>query len=404
MKLHNQYSKYFDEYKEKYGKDIFVEYKNETDESRKEELIDWVFRLFRSKNEIPVVQFTESQSLQELVKLSNTDNCSVYHDGSYWFNSTCVTFLLSFFPEIFNVQKGEGRSHPSFRYYFNNDYTLRKTVRKLLTYGNSELDFLGWMRLCGAGFCSNFRPATAKAIYELFGKKDNCRVFDSSAGYGARLLGAYFSSNVVEYVGIDPNTADSCMRLVEYLRNTIYNSKTIEVLKMGSEDFTKENFPQYENYFDLYFTSPPYFDTEQYSQDSTQSYIKFPRYDLWVKGFYQSTINNACDALKRDGIFIINIFEKVPKIKELTKLFLANNGWYVFKEDKYMLRTVPGSKHRLDENGNPELMDTTIGNNYEPIWYAKHYTELYREGLIDKDRFNEYKLRDNRGNKNNEII
>ena len=91
------------------------------------------------------------------------------------------------------------------------------------------------------------------------------------------------------------------------------------------------------------------------------------------------------------------MFEKVPKIKELTKLFLANNGWYVFKEDKYMLRSVPGAVN--DENGNKVRRDTTIGNNYEPIWYAKHYTELYDSGLIDRDTYIKYRDRVSRGNK-----
>ena len=74
----------------------------------------------------------------------------------------------------------------------------------------------------------------------------------------------------------------------------------------------------------------------------------------------------------------------------------------MFKEDKYMLRSLPGKFE--DENGEQISKNSKIGINYEPIWYAKHYTELYKGGLIDRDRFNEYKLRDNRGNKNNEVI
>ena len=403
MKLYNQYTDDVRKYNEENGTDIFLEYKNpNTSDERKEEIVDWMFNLFREKGSIPHILWNDVYIDNEVISLSNVDSTNVYHDDSYWFNSTGLSLLYQFFPELDDVKKSS--SPYSIRDYFNDDVKLKRVLHKSLIFASSELGIYRMFLFCGAGYCVNFRPATAKAIYELFGKKDNCRVLDSSAGYGARLLGAHFAKNVIEYVGIDPNTSESCMKLIEFLSKWTQTNTYEKVLKMGSEDFTKENFPQYENYFDLYFTSPPYFDTEQYSQDSTQSYIKFPRYDLWVKGFYQSTINNACDALKRDGIFIINMFEKVPKIKELTKLFLANNGWYVFKEDKYMLRTMPGSKHRLDENGNPELMDITIGNNYEPIWYAKHYTELYKEGLITEDMFHEYMIRDNRGNKNYEVI
>ena len=395
MKLYNQYTDDVRKYNEENGTDIFLEYKNpNTSDERKEEIVEWLYNLIRSKGEIPQVIYSDYDIYQVFNQLSNIDSTTVYHDNAYWFNSTGVRVLNNFFPEMFDVSKD---NMPSVRNFFTKEHQMKRLVRKTLTMSSSELGLSSMFFICGAGWCSNFRPATAKAIYELFGKKDNCRVLDSSAGYGARLLGAHFAKNVIEYVGIDPNTSESCIKLIEFLSKWTQTNTYEKVLKMGSEDFTKENFPQYENYFDLYFTSPPYFDTEQYSQDSTQSYIKFPRYDLWVKGFYQSTINNACDALKRDGIFIINMFEKVPKIKELTKLFLANNGWYVFKEDKYMLRSVPGAVN--DENGNKVRRDTTIGNNYEPIWYAKHYTELYDSGLIDRDTYIKYRDRVSRGNK-----
>ena len=162
---------------------------------------------------------------------------------------------------------------------------------------------------------------------------------------------------------------------------------------MGSEDFKGKDFEKYDNYFDLYFTSPPYFDTERYSDDETQSYIKFPTYSGWVKGFYRETIYNACRALKNDGVFVINIFEKVQNIKEITKLFLADCGWYVVREDKYLLRTLPGSNHRFDEEGNPIIRDRTIGTNFEPIWVAKHYSQLYKESVIDRDTYKKYKER-----------
>jgi hypothetical protein len=162
---------------------------------------------------------------------------------------------------------------------------------------------------------------------------------------------------------------------------------------MGSEDFTKENFPQYQEYFDIYFSSPPYFDCERYSTDETQSYKKFPKYDLWIKGFYRQTIYNACDALKKDGVFAINIFEKIGAIKDITKLFLSQKGWYIVRNEKYLLRTIPGSNHKFDEEGNPIIRDMTVGKNFEPIWIAKHYTQLLKEGLIDKKTYKEYEKR-----------
>jgi 16S rRNA G966 N2-methylase RsmD len=148
-----------------------------------------------------------------------------------------------------------------------------------------------WLILKGSGFGVTFRPAAAKALYEVWGKRENCRVLDSSAGYGARMLGAHLAGNVSFYLGIDPNTAPSCERLAKVLDER-YDTGTKKVLlKMGSEDFTKENFPEYVGTFDLYFTSPPYFDTERYSTDESQSYLKFPSYAGWMTGFYRTTIH-----------------------------------------------------------------------------------------------------------------
>ena len=198
------------------------------------------------------------------------------------------------------------------------------------------------------------------------------------------MLGAHVVDNVSEYLGIDPNTADSCNKLIKILDEDFDTNTKKKVLKMGSEDFIVSNFPEYREYFDLYFTSPPYFDTERYSDDETQSYKRFPTYEKWIKGFYRSTIYNSCDVLKKDGIFILNIFEKVPNIREITKLFLADKGWYIYKIDKYLMRTLPGSIHKFDEEGKPIVRDMTLGKNFEPIYYAKYYKQLLKEGLIDK--------------------
>lgn len=395
MKVGNQYSEAFRQYELEHGIDIFKEYKKPNiTEEKKKELEDWVFNLLRSRNEVPKVVWNDNLINKSLVTLSETDSYSVYKNGEFGLSSMGIDVLYHFFPEIDDVEK---QGMKSINQFFYMDNKLRRVVRKALSYADSELGIYRMFLLCGAGYCVNFRPAVAKAFYEVYGIREGCKVFDSSSGYGARLLGAHFAKNVTEYLGIDPNTADSCKREIDFLSKSYDTGTKEQVLKMGSEDFTIKNFPQYENYFNLSFTSPPYFDTERYSEDETQSYKKFPTYAGWVKGFYQETINNTCDALREDGVFGINIFEKVPKIKELTKLFLANNGFYLYKIDKYLLRSLPGLI--TDEDGNRVKRSHEIGLNYEPIWVAKHYNQLYKDGLIDKERLNKFKERNIRGNK-----
>jgi hypothetical protein len=84
-------------------------------------------------------------------------------------------------------------------------------------------------------------------------------------------------------------------------------------------------------------------------------------------------------------VFIINIFEKVPNIFALTKLFLADKGFYVYKIDRYLLKTMPGG-HKDKETGKMIIRSREKGSNFEPVWVAKHFSQLYKEGLITKEQ------------------
>lgn len=59
--------------------------------------------------------------------------------------------------------------------------------------------------------------------------------------------------------------------------------------------------------FDLVFSSPPFFDTEYYSDDSTQSVIRYPEYVRWVDGFLRVIIAQAHRLLRSKGFFVINV-------------------------------------------------------------------------------------------------
>jgi DNA modification methylase len=81
-----------------------------------------------------------------------------------------------------------------------------------------------------------------------------------------------------------------------------YINKEIEIYKLGSEEYIPEK-----ETLDLCFTSPPYFDTEKYSNEDTQSYIKYSSSNEWINGYLKKTIQNCHWGLKKDGYLIINI-------------------------------------------------------------------------------------------------
>lgn len=384
MLMTNNYSDAFDDFAIKNGRDIFTMYNdiNTTDDER-EELIQWLFNLIRSRdNAVPLHTWSDDIFNKIVSGLCDIDTYTIYQDGSFNLNNMGANILTQFFPEILDVVKSGKVSH---RDFFKDDKRLIGYCRTVLKYCTSPLEMFKMMSFRGSSRCYNFRPATAKALYELYGK-DNCKVLDTSSGFGGRLLGFFTAKNTSEYVGIDPNTADSCNRFILYMSR--YFNKKAYVNKIGSEDFTVENYPQYENYFDISFTSPPYFNIERYSDDITQSHVKFNTYNLWVDGFYRNTIYNSCNALKLDGVFAINI-SWVDNIKEYTEEFLNDCGFYIIKEDKYLLRIHP----RESSYGSDKM------SKYEPIWVAKHYTELLKDGLITREKAEECYNRVKFGNK-----
>ena len=147
---------------------------------------------------------------------------------------------------------------------------------------------------------SNFRSTVAKFIYNKYGNNGN--VFDMSSGFGGRLFG-FMASNCKEYVGCEPctKTFNGLNDLIKDLKP--YTDKVATITQSGSE--IKLN--GFDGYFDLCFTSPPYFDTEKYSDEDTQSYKKYPQIDLWLNGFLKDTFKNCYDYLKPSGYMIINI-------------------------------------------------------------------------------------------------
>ena len=385
MLMTNNYSDAFEDFAIKNGRDIFTIYNdtNTTDEER-ERLVEWLFNLIRSRdNAVPLHMWSDDIFNKIVSSLCDIDTNVTYQDGAYSLNNIGANILTQFFPEILDVVKS-GKASP--RDFFKDDKRLLGYCKTVLKYCTSPLEMFKMMSFRGSSRCYNFRPATAKALYELYGK-DNCKVLDTSSGFGGRLLGFFTAKNTSEYVGIDPNTADSCNKFILYMSRYFTNKKAY-VNKIGSEYFTIESYPQYENYFDISFTSPPYFNIERYSDDITQSHVKFNTYDAWIDGFYRNTIYNSCNSLKLDGVFAVNI-SWVDNIKEYTEEFLNDCGFYIIKEDKYLLRIHP----RESSYGSDKM------SKYEPIWVAKHYTELLKDGMITRDKAEECYQRVKFGNK-----
>ena len=153
---------------------------------------------------------------------------------------------------------------------------------------------------------SQFKPSIAKAFYDYFG---SVNVLDFSAGWGDRLAGFYCGETTKSYVGIDPNTLNhpNYQRQVEFYKKhqTFFEEeKKVDLICEPAEDV---DYSKYENHFDTIFTSPPYFNVEKYSDEDTQSYVRYRNIDSWNKNFLHKAIAKMIPTLKKDGILAVNI-------------------------------------------------------------------------------------------------
>ena len=164
---------------------------------------------------------------------------------------------------------------------------------------------------------SQFKPSIAKAFYDYFG---SVNVLDFSAGWGDRLVGFYCGETTSHYVGFDPNTLNhpNYERQVEFYKKhqTFFEEeKSVDMFCCPAEDFI--DYDLYNDYFDTIFTSPPYFNVEKYSDEDTQSYIRYKDIDSWNKNFLHETLRLIIPTLKKGGILAVNIADVYnPKDKD----------------------------------------------------------------------------------------
>lgn len=218
-----------------------------------------------------------------------------------------LSLAWSYMPHSFNVQCGNMKTPYE---AFHDDDMLRLAIRKRIRHGDnmSDAGMRKMLRMVsGVQGVSNFRPTAAAALYNEFASGGT--VWDMSCGYGGRLLGFHISQ-AEKYIGCEPAT-ETYWGLDQMVGDWI--TKPVELIQNGSE-CTQLDVES----IDFAFTSPPYFDWEKYSDESTQSYIKFPTLDSWKTGFLGATLDNAYKALKPGGHCAINIAntKRAPTIEE----------------------------------------------------------------------------------------
>ena len=315
--------------------------------------IDIIFQYYR-KHGFPYVSIREEEKYEHMRKLQKFDIDSIFMNDKIIQTMHGLRLAWTYFPHWVDVQCGNAKLTPMGA--FLNDDKFRSVIRKCwkwcsTNYGSDESfkNTFHENRLrqslkiyTGVQAVSNFRPTAAKVIYENFGGDGT--IWDMSCGWGGRLLGFLSAKNTKHYIGTEPSTK-TFEGLLKIKKDFSYLGKQVDIYCKGSEVFK----PKKES-LDLCFTSPPYFDTEKYAHEDTQSFIKYPTQTKWVNGFLRKTIENCYSGLKENGYMLINI-ANTPKYKFIEEETVKISNDLGFKQEETLqltLSSVMGAGYKYE--------------------------------------------------------
>ena len=329
---------------------LSLEYERVTHEIDKcndvDHALDIIFQYWRREG-FPHYTVHEHKKQRDLKLLKDFDETTIFKDNKIDQTMNGLALAWSYFPHWVDVVCGSSKFSPI--EYWDNDDKLKEVIKKTwkwqIKHGNGTFTtnrLRQNLKIYGGNqSVSNFRPTAAKYIYNKYGNKGV--VWDMSCGWGGRLLG-FLASDCKHYIGTEPSLK-TFFGLKKMIKELNPDEKDIYIHLVGSEDFKPMN-----EECDLCFTSPPYFDTEKYSDEPTQSYIKYPSEREWIDGFLTDTIKNCNHGLKPNGYMILNI-ANTPKHKTIEDetIRISKENGFIHEETIYLiLSSVSGKGQKLE--------------------------------------------------------
>ena len=333
-------------------KEIFLNKKQWKNFNEKEMIIfqESVFNYYRKKG-FPYYPTNEVFKKKEYRKLTNYTESTLLKNKMFQQTMHGLGLAWSYFPHSWEVKCNDLKTPFE---VFHNDDDFKKVINKRILYGDniSDSGIRKTLRVyTGTQAVSNFKPTTAKTLYNLFA--ENGVVYDMSCGFGGRLLG-FLSSSAKTYIGVEPatKTYNGLLHLKQDY-NDFLQEQTISLFDQEKKDIQiyqsgSESFKLPKKSVDFCFTSPPYFNCEKYSNEETQSYLKFPTKELWLNGFLRQTFENCHCALKDNKYMAINIanVSSFPNLETET-INLANKCGFILMETYYYLLSSLSKKNKF---------------------------------------------------------
>lgn len=172
------------------------------------------------------------------------------------------------------------------------DPKIRKSLEASVYYAQSPRTALALRKYIPP----QFRATAAKAVFQHFRP---ARVYDPCGGWGDRLIAALATESVELYYVRDVNPlvfagyAEQCRRFDP-------SNKVVAAMSPAEADAPALD------YFDMVFTSPPYYKIEKY-HGKDQSCAKYKGFQNWLNGFLLPMAQNAVDSVCRGGKIIFNV-------------------------------------------------------------------------------------------------
>lgn len=169
-------------------------------------------------------------------------------------------------------------------------------------------------------YVNEFPPIVARNVYLRYGDTKSLKILDPCAGWGGRMIGAASIPNTY-YEACEPctETYEGLIKLGNWLK-LLQPTFEFVVHKIPYEDFVTDKV------FDIALTSPPYYNTEHYSDEETNSLNRYQTFDTWVDNFYKPLILNTINKLTDIGVFILNVGDRLYPLSEKLELISTENN------------------------------------------------------------------------------
>jgi len=183
-------------------------------------------------------------------------------------------------------------------------------------------------------------------------KNNYIRMLDISAGWGDRLLAA--CSRNIKYVGCDPNSM-----LVPAYNNIIATHGDCKRQAVICSPF-EDNWQPVNNIekFNFLLSSPPFFNLEIYSDEDTQSSVRYPDIKNWMDKFLKPSLCKCAILLEAGSPVILHLsdvidfknpFNSVTFVEEIIQYCTKELGWKFLGNYSFTVRDAEKKSESANE-------------------------------------------------------